>query len=172
MSCTKRLRWSRAIRKLIRAVITLVFAPRHDLRSAKAMVHTAIEKGADSYTLYLALAQAADDSRDTLTAEAALSKAAELRPDFQTFEVLGLHFLNDKNLDRATFYLQKASAMNPRSAQAAFYLGVAEQSNYQYTSAEKAYAQAVELDPKNVSYRTTFESFKRKVTANMPEAQP
>ena len=153
-------------------VITLVFAPRHDLRSAKAMVHTAIEKGADSYTLYLALAQAADDSRDTLTAEAALSKAAELRPDFQTFEVLGLHCLNDGNLDRATFYLQKASAMNPRSAQAAFYLGVAEQSNYQYTSAEKAYAQAIELDPKNVSYRTTFESFKRKVTANMPEAQP
>ena len=154
------------------SIITWVFAPRHDLRSAKAIVHTAIENGADSYPLYLALAQAADDSRDTLTAEAALSKAAEVRPDFETFEALGLHFLNDNNLDRATFYLQKASALNPRSAQAAFYLGVADQSNYQYTSAERAYAQAVELDPKNTSYRATFESFKRKVIANMPDAQP
>ncbi len=154
------------------SMIILVFAPKHDLRSAKDMLHTAIENGADPYTLYVALSEAADANRDTVTAEAALSKAAELRPDFQTFEALGLHFLNDNNLDRATFYLKKASEMNPKSAQAAFYLGVAEQSNYQYTSAERDYARAVALDPKNASYRTTFESFKRKVADNMSKGQP
>ena len=153
------------------AIITLVFAPKHDLSSAKHMVRIAIDNGADPYTLYLALAEAADASSDKVIAETALSNAAEVRPDFQTYETLGLHLLTDNNLDRATFYLQKACEMNSSSAQAAFYLGVAEENSYRYPSAEKAYARAVALDPKNASYRMSFESFKRKLAANAPKTQ-
>jgi tetratricopeptide (TPR) repeat protein len=147
-------------------LILLVFTPRHDLRSATELIHSATQNNVDPYALYLALSEAADVAGDQMAADAALSKAAELRPDLQALEALGLHYFNHNNFNRASFYLRRALEMRPTSAQIAFYLGLAEQSNYQYSSARGAYERAVALDPKNATYRATLDSLKRKVAEN------
>ena len=140
-----------------------VFAPKGDMTLAKSIIAEGIKNGADTFSLSLSLAEAAQKAGDRKEAKETLQKALALRPSsFEANFRLGLVFLQEKNFDRASLLLRKATNLRP-NALAFYQLGVAEEGRYQFFEAQKAYARAVELDPDNLSFRTHYAAFQRKV---------
>ncbi len=143
---------------------TSIFAPRKDLRSAEAVIGEGIDNGADPFVLSLSLAEAAQKVGDVKAAEAALNRAAILKPSSGEAEIrLGLLYLAQGNFDRAVLAIRKAADLNPRSADVFYNLGRAEEGRYQYFAAGKAYVRAMELDPRNTIFRKQYEEFQRKL---------
>ena len=64
-----------------RYLATLVYAPQGDLDGAKTVVNEGMKNGADPFSLYLALAEAAKRAKSPEEAKAALSSAKAVIPE-------------------------------------------------------------------------------------------
>jgi tetratricopeptide (TPR) repeat protein len=141
-----------------------VFAPQGDVALVKAVIAEGMQNGADSFSLSLSLAEAAQKAGDRKEARAALQKALALRQfSFEANFRLGLLYLQEKSFDRAVLLLRKAISLRPNAASAFFNLGLAEEGRYQFFEAQKAYARAVELAPDNMSFQARYQAFQHKV---------
>jgi O-antigen ligase/tetratricopeptide (TPR) repeat protein len=150
---------------------TLVLGPQHQLEAAKNLVTQGVQAGADASALYDALARAADADRDSELTEAALRSSVEARPTLKGLLQLGGFYLNETKYARAALTFRRATDIDPQSAEAYFYLGVAEQSDYAFTDAERDFARAVRLAPENVSYRSRYAEFERSVAQSIRDSQ-
>jgi tetratricopeptide (TPR) repeat protein len=153
--------------KPYRYLVTSIYASHGDLDMAKAVVSRGIQKGADPFSLYLSLADAAKKSGDLEEEKSALLQALDFRPSsLETLFRLGLLYLQENNFDRAATYFSKATDLDSRSANAFYHLGLAEEGRYRFFAAEKAYARAIELAPHNAGIQARHEAFKRRLEAN------
>jgi len=141
-------------------LIIQVYGPTNNLQAAQSVVTEAVQNGVDATHVYLALASAAQASDTTLTQDALL-KALALNPSFEVVMRVGQFYLGAGQLGKAESTLQNATEINPQSAEAFYLLGVAEERDYQYPDAEKAYARAASLAPHN--YRDAYADFRRRL---------
>ena len=142
---------------------TSIYAPKKDLGGAHAVISEGIKNGADPFSLYITLADAAGKAGDREEEKSALLKALKIAPS--SFEVtfrLGVLYLQENNFGRAAFYFNKATDLNSRSADAFYHLAMAEEGRYNFFSAEKAYAHAIKLAPENSGLQRRYDEFKRK----------
>ncbi|MGH7960236.1 MAG: tetratricopeptide repeat protein, partial [Candidatus Binatia bacterium] len=147
-------------------LVTYVFAPKGNMASAKATIAKGIQKGADPFSLYFSLGEAARAAKNGEEAKAAFLQALTFQPSsFEAHLYLGLVYVQEGNFDRAVLSLGKAVDLNSTSATAFFYLGLAEEARYQFHAAEKAYARAVKLAPGNAGFHSYYEAFRRKMAA-------
>jgi O-antigen ligase/tetratricopeptide (TPR) repeat protein len=142
-----------------------VFAPRNNIAAAKAALARGVEKGADPFNLYLALASAAQISGNSGEAEAALQNAIAVRPSSSEALVrLGELDLATNKFDRAVDWLERAITVD-RSSAAAFYdLGLANEGAYEYFAADRAFRQALALAPANQGFKAHYAMFRQKLT--------
>lgn len=141
-----------------------VYANSGRLLDAERVIRQGISAGAPAVPMYETLADAEISQRNFAAAAAALEKAEALAPsDFDLARMLGQVYMSDNKLNRAAVWLRKATRLNPQSAPAFFDLAQAEEANYQFFAAERAYTQALALDASNTGYRARYEEFKRKV---------
>jgi O-antigen ligase/tetratricopeptide (TPR) repeat protein len=147
-------------------MLTMVFAPRHDLNGAEKAVEKGIADGADPQILSVALADVAVRNGDRATAEAALEQAVQDAPDsYQTLIELAQIYAQDGKVDRAVLTYQKAIDIKPDSPDAYFQLAGVEESSYRYYAAEQAYKRAAELGPSKAQYQKGLVDFQRKLKA-------
>ena len=147
-----------------RALALGVYANSGRLPDAQRVIRQGIVAGAPGVPMYEALADAEISQHNLAAAEAALEKADALAPsNFDLARMLGQVYMNDNQLNRATVWLRKATRLNPQSAAAFFDLAQAEEANYQFFAADRAYTQAQALDVNNAGYRARYAEFKRKV---------
>jgi O-antigen ligase/tetratricopeptide (TPR) repeat protein len=139
-----------------------VLGPQMNLGAAWQLVDEGVAKGVDPYALNLALARLARSLNDHETAENAYLKALKYQPSFQATLELGQLYIDETRFPRAVLTLDQATDLNPQSAPAFFSLGQAEEGNYDYSAAEKAYARATQLDPENRFYRAIYLDFQRR----------
>jgi O-antigen ligase/tetratricopeptide (TPR) repeat protein len=144
--------------ELMRAVL----GPQMNLRAAWRLVDEGVANGVDPYQLNLALARLARSLNDHETAESAYLKALKYQPSFEATLELGQLYIDETRFPRAVLTLDQATDLNPQSAPAFFSLGQAEEGNYDYSAAEKAYARATQLDPENRFYRAMYLDFQRR----------
>jgi len=141
-----------------------VYANSGRLPDAQRVIRQGIAAGAPAVPMYEALADAEISQHNFAAAEAALEKAAVLAPaNFDLARMLGQVYMSDNQLNRAAVWLRKATRLNPQSAPAFFDLAQAEEANYQFFAADRAYTQAQALDANNAGYRARYAEFKRKV---------
>jgi tetratricopeptide (TPR) repeat protein len=139
-----------------------VLGPQMNLRAAWQLVDEGVANGVDPYALNLALARLARSLNDHETAESAYLKALKYQPSFQATLELGQLYIDETRFPRAVLTLDQATDLNPQSAPAFFSLGQAEEGNYDYSAAEKAYARATQLEPENRFYRAIYLDFQRR----------
>lgn len=152
------------------ALLQTVYGPDRDMRSAKALVENAIEAGGDPYVLNSELANAAGQAQDTATEEKALKDALAVIPeDLNTLTRLGEFYINLDRPDDALLVLQEAVEAQPDSARLNFDLGRAQEASYHYYAAEKAYARAIELEPRNREFASYYADFKQRMTKGVAE---
>lgn len=145
-------------------LVKRVYGPDHDMQSAKAVIEEAIKAGNDPYDLDLALASVAHEAHDADAEESALKDAVAERPQgSEVLLALGEFYLDRALYDRAAITLQQAADAEP-SARALFDLGRAQEGAYHYYAAEKSYAQATALDPKDHYMNGYYADFKRRMT--------
>jgi O-antigen ligase/tetratricopeptide (TPR) repeat protein len=144
-------------------LVTRVLSPQHKLKAAQHLIAQGIRAGANAPTLYAALAGAAKASGDTQLAETAFRDAVRTHPTFAALMRLGMFYLNERKYDQAALTLYRAIELTPQSAQAHFYLGVAEECAYHFSEADSQLSRAVHLAPSNAGYRAHYLSFQRKV---------
>lgn len=141
-----------------------VYASSGKLLDAQRVIRQGIAAGAPAAPMYEVLADAEISQHNLAAAEDALEKGVALEPsNFELMRRLGELYTSDNKLERATLWLGKATRLNPQSAPAFFDLAQAEETNYQFFAAERAYTQALALDPNNPGYRARYVDFKRKV---------
>jgi tetratricopeptide (TPR) repeat protein len=144
--------------------LTTLYGQKKDLELAKAVVSQGCNRGAEPFPLYVSLAQVQQGAGDIAGAESALLEALKYRPqNFDAAFNLGQMYLQQQNFVRAAIWFQKAAASNPRSADAFYQLGRAEEESYRYFEAEQAYARALSLAPHNAGFKADFDAFERKV---------
>jgi tetratricopeptide (TPR) repeat protein len=148
-------------------VTRLVFGPQHDLQAAQSLIAQGVGAGADASALYRALAEVAQTDGDLQLTETALRGAADAQPTFDALFRLGMFYISDAKYARAALTLRQATGKNPQSAEAYYYLGVAEESDYGYSDAEKDLARAVQLAPTNTGYRDHYAQFERTVAQSV-----
>ncbi len=151
---------------------TMVFGPRHELTAARNMVAQGVRAGADGSALYEALAQAAQSDGDAQITESALRDAVNAQPTFTALFRLGMFYLGERKYDRAALTIRRAAEADPRSAEAYFYLGVAEESGYRFSAAERDFAWAVRLAPTNAGYRAHYLDFEHRVAQSIRNSPP
>jgi tetratricopeptide (TPR) repeat protein len=144
---------------------TRIFAPRGAFALAKTVLSDGLQNGADPFALSLSLAECAQQAGDQGEVKEALLQALRFQPSsFDTYMRLSLLYIQEKNFGRAVLSLRKALEINPNAAVAFYHLGIAEEGRYQFFAAEKAYAQAVKLDPENTSFQQRYNAFLQKAT--------
>jgi tetratricopeptide (TPR) repeat protein/O-antigen ligase len=146
-------------------LVRRVYGPDRDMRSARTAMEEAAKVGTgdDPYELDLALGQAARAARDPEEEERALKDAVAERPQgSEVLLALGEFYLSQSRYDHAADILQQAADAEP-SARIWFELGRAQEGAYNYPEAEKAYGQAVALDPKNRDFNSYYVNFKRRL---------
>ena len=144
--------------------------PAKKVAAARAIISQGIDRGADPYTLEMALASAAEKAGDHAVAEAALMRALQDDPSFDATLWLGKVYLEENRLERAVATLQQATEMNPNSSDAFMWLGRAHESNYDYFAADRAYARAVALAPSNTTLRDDYEGFQKRTAVSAKQA--
>jgi tetratricopeptide (TPR) repeat protein len=145
------------------ALLNSVYGPNRDMQSAKAVVDEAIKAGNEPYDFDLALASAAHEAHNVDAEESALKEAAAERPQgTEVLLALGEFYLNQSLYDRAALALQQAVDVEP-SAHALFDLGRAQEGAYHYYDADKAYAQATALDPKDHYMNAYYAEFRHRM---------
>lgn len=144
---------------------TQVFAPGGDVTAAKTLVAEGLKNGAEPFSLYFSLGEAARIAKNLEEAKIAFMQALTFRPSsFDAHLQLGLVYLQGNNFERAVLSFQKAVNLNSASPLAFFYLGLAEESRFQLLAAKNAYARAATLDPGDLGLREHYEAFLQKVT--------
>jgi O-antigen ligase len=145
-------------------LVKRVFGPDRDMYSATAAMDEAAKAGNnDPYELDLALAQAAEAAHDPEAQERALKDAEGERPEgSEVLLALGEFYLDQARYDHAALTLQKAVDTEP-TALLWFQLGRAQEGAYNYSDAEKSYAQAAALDPKNRNFNKYYLDFKHRI---------
>jgi O-antigen ligase/tetratricopeptide (TPR) repeat protein len=143
---------------------TMIYAPRGNLKQAQMAIQQGIDRGADPFSLYRALADAAGDVGNRDVEESALKSALELRPaDLATSERLASLYMGQKRYDRAVLLLKGVSELRPNSAEAFYHLAQAEEANYQFFEAGRDFARAVELAPQNEAMKSKYAAFQKRV---------
>jgi tetratricopeptide (TPR) repeat protein len=146
-------------------LIKFVFTPRKDLAGAQALVKQGIAAGADPYGLNLSLAEIAQSVGDMKAARNALEQAHAVRPSgFDAVWQLGGLYLAARQFAQAIPWLRKAAGIRPDSADVFYNLARAEELDYDYAGADKAYARAVGLAPQNQEFKLQYEQFKRNLS--------
>jgi tetratricopeptide (TPR) repeat protein len=153
-------------------VTSLVLGPQHQLKAAARLIARGVEAGAYAPALFRALAGAADVDGDRELAETALKDSVEARPTLDALIRLGVFYLAQAKYGRAALAFRRATETEPRSAEAYYYLGVAEEGDYAYSDADKDFAKAVQLAPANAGYRDHYIEFERKVALSIKASQP
>ena len=132
-----------------------------DIGAAQSTTHEGIRNGADPLRLYIALAAAAQMSKNQAVAESAMLKALRYDPSFSMIMQVAQFYLQSDKAERAASMLQNATEINPASADAFYWLGVAEEREYQYSAADKAYARAAILAPDQ--FRPVYSAFRQRM---------
>ena len=154
------------------SLIEALLVDDRDDADAAALISHGIDAGADPVALYDALATAQRKVGDNGAAESSLLKALSYRPsDFDVLWNLGGLYLNDHEFDRAALYIAKATDVHPKSADAFFRLGIAQEGAYHYADAETAYKRALALDSQNPDLRNRYDSLRRKLGARTLPAE-
>jgi tetratricopeptide (TPR) repeat protein len=148
-------------------LVTMVYGPRDQLGAARNVVAKGIRAGADGGVLYQALADAAQHEGNTRMVEIALRGAVDSRPTYNALLRLGIFYLNQKKYDRAALNLRRATEVRSAAAEAHFYLGLAEESDYRFSDAERDLARALQLAPANPGYRAHYLDFQRRVAQGL-----
>ena len=144
-------------------LIKSVYGPDRDMQSAKAALDEAVKAGNDPYDLNLALAAAAQEARDASIQENALKDAVAERPKgSEVLLALGEFYLDQSLYDRAALTLQQAADVEP-SAHTLFDLGRAQEGAYNYYEAEKSFAQATAIAPKDRYINGYYADFKHRI---------
>ena len=147
-----------------RILATEVYGREKEFARARQTIDRGISSGVPATPLYLALADVEVQNQDPSAAEKALEQAVALEPfNFEIVRRLGLTYLSDRKYDDAAVWLRKAAELKPAFAQAYFELGLAEENDYQYSAAGKAFARANALASQNSEYATHYVEFKKKV---------
>jgi predicted Zn-dependent protease len=97
-------------------------------------------------------------------AENALLRALRYDPSFGVTMQVAQFYLQNNKSDRAVSVLRNATEINPGSADAYYLLGVAEEKDYQYFDADKAYARAAILAPQQ--FRPIYFAFRRRMDSS------
>jgi tetratricopeptide (TPR) repeat protein len=143
---------------------TEVYAREKDFTRARDTIDRGLASGIPAAPLYAALADVEIQNQDPAAAEKALEQAVALEPfNFELVRRLGLTYLADRKYDNASIWLRKATELNPEFARAYYELGLAEENDYQYFPADKAFVRAIALDSQNSEYATHYVEFKKKV---------
>jgi tetratricopeptide (TPR) repeat protein len=153
-------------------LVTMVLGPRRKLKAAQAAVEQGVRAGADGAALYAALARAAEGANDRLLAQNALVAAVAARPSFAALFRLGTFYLDEGKYERAALMMRRATESAPRSADAYFYLGLAEERDYRFSAAESDLARALRLAPDNAAYRAHYARFERKLAQSIRSVRP
>jgi tetratricopeptide (TPR) repeat protein len=151
---------------------TLVLGPQHKLKAAQSLIAKGVEAGADALALYRVLAETAQADGDPQLTEIALRGAVDARPTLAALLQLGTFYISETKYARAALTLRQATQSNPQSAEAYYYLGLAEEGDYGFSDAERDLARAVQLAPTNVGYRAHYADFERKVSQSIKSSQP
>ena len=137
------------------------------LKSAKAEVDNRIKGGESPYPLYIALADGARRAGDRDQESAALLKALDRQPRSpETLMRLANVYIEKRNYDRATMYLNRVAAISPNSADLYYHIAQTEEARYHFAAAGRAYARALELAPQNDDYRQRYEAFRLRLQQN------
>jgi O-antigen ligase/tetratricopeptide (TPR) repeat protein len=147
-------------------LLRLVLGPARQFASAATLVDEGVRAGAAAAPLYDALAEAAYRAKNLALAESALDRAIAKDPSFADSFRLGRIYLEDRKYDRAALILRRAVQQEPRSADAYFNLGVAEEADYHFVDAENDLSCAVKLAPKNITYRDHYREFEQRLAAS------
>jgi predicted Zn-dependent protease len=137
------------------------------LESARAEVDKLIKNGESPHNLYMTLADGARRAGDREQESAALLKALDRQPRSpETLMRLANVYLEKRNFDRATMYLNRVAGISPNSADLYYRIAQTEEARYHFAAAGRAYARALELAPDNESYRQRYEDFKLRIERN------
>jgi tetratricopeptide (TPR) repeat protein len=137
------------------------------LESAKAEADKLIKNGENPYTLYIALADGARRAGDRDRESSALLKALDRHPRApETLLRLANVYLEKRNYDRASMYLNRVAGITPNSADLFYRIGLAEEAGYRFAAAGRAYGRALELAPNNAGYRERYDAFRERVERN------
>jgi tetratricopeptide (TPR) repeat protein len=153
-------------------VTTLVLGPRHELKAAQRFIARGIRAGADAAALYQALAEAAQTDGDSELTENSLKGAVEARPTLAALLRLGIFYISETKYARGALILRQATESNPGSAEAYYYLGVAEENDYRFSDAERDLAKAVQLAPANARYRAHYTEFEHSLARSIKASHP
>jgi tetratricopeptide (TPR) repeat protein len=146
-------------------LLQLVLGPERQFASAATLVDEGVRAGAPAAPLYDALAEAAYRAKNLGLAESALDRAIAEHPTFVDSSRLGQIYLEDRKYDRAALIFRRAIEQEPRSAEAYFNLGVAEEADYHFVDADNDLSRAVNLAPKNTAYRDHYREFEQRLIA-------
>jgi tetratricopeptide (TPR) repeat protein len=144
-----------------RQLISTIYGPSRDWPRAQALIAEGAGKGVDPLQLELVLAAAAQANGNYPLAESALLKALAFRPTYEMYIEVGRFYLESKKLDQAVAMLHDATELSPESAEGFFWLGIAQEGNYQYSAADTSYARAAMLSP--LQYRGAYASFHHRI---------
>lgn len=145
---------------------TMIFAPKKQMDSARAVIQQGINAGADPFTLDLALTDAAGIAGDDSTMEKALLDATNIRPsDDDAATRLADLYMQEKRYDDAVLLLKRTAELHPDSAPVLNRLGRAEAANYQFYAAGNDLARATQLEPGDAVFKSDYEEFQKKSAA-------
>jgi tetratricopeptide (TPR) repeat protein len=145
-----------------------VYGPSRQIHQLQLTIEAGKRAGADPFALDLALADGAQLANDHVAAEAALVEAQSYRADFDTAMRLGTLYLNDQDFARAVIAFEHAVDLKPDSPAAWSTLGEAEEAQYDYGAATKAYARAHALAPGDVRLAEAYENFQHRIADSPP----
>ncbi|MBV8451489.1 MAG: O-antigen ligase family protein [Deltaproteobacteria bacterium] len=147
-------------------LINLMFRKR-DAGSAQKVADDAIKNNLDPLTFYVSLARGEADLGEFHSAEAVALKALNDHPQDPTvIRILGTIYLAESRYVDAAALLRQLCALQPDAADAFFSLGAAEERNYQYFAAEKAFQRAIALAPNNQDYMEHYNQFESNLLQN------
>jgi tetratricopeptide (TPR) repeat protein len=125
--------------------------------AAEAVIAEGIARGIDPFALWLSFSDAARSVGYTEESKEALAQALGVRPEsFEAHVRLGHLYLQERNFDRAALIWRKATTLDPSAASAFFHLGVAERGRYRFFEAEKAFMQALALQPNDPTFQREY----------------
>ena len=140
---------------------------RNDIEAARALAAEGITRGIDPSTLLLTVAGMAQKAGKLAEAHEVLQNLLQRKPSsFDGQYRLGVLYLQERDFPHAVLALKEAVRLRPTSADAFFMLGQAEEAQYHYSDAQKAYAQALHFAADNSGYRQRYEAFLKKLQKN------
>jgi tetratricopeptide (TPR) repeat protein/O-antigen ligase len=146
-----------------RELMVGVFAPQHDMKTARKVAQEAIAADADQVSVEQALADAALASGDFDEAETALIKVSKDAPTFTSMMNLGSFYSDTRKYDRAMIAYQHAIELDPNSAPAYFRLAEAEEASFDFAGANRDYAHAIKLSPDSDNMQQAYRDFQERV---------